>query len=125
MCMAYLCDAYDPINEETDRESMRLHRKLAPYKISLACSSTETENRSELYELGLVLIRDIKKVGISTLLLPDCTKKSLQAQFLRNDAFGTPYTIVLNDKTLKDGILGLRNRDTTLEVSDQRNALGL
>lgn len=56
-------------------------------------------------------------MGISTLLLPDVARKSLESQFARNDELGIPYTAVLNDTSLKNGIVGLRSRDTTLKVS--------
>lgn len=36
--------------------------------------------------------------------------------FFRFDEMAVPYTIVLNNKALNSGIVGLRNRDTTLEV---------
>lgn len=51
------------------------------------------------------------------MLLPDVAKKSQESQFSRNDELGIPYTVALNDATLKNGILALRSRDTTLKVS--------
>jgi DNA polymerase gamma 2 len=63
------------------------------------------------------LTKQLRSVGISTLLLPDMAKKSLESQFSRNDELGIPYTVVLNDASLKNGIVGLRSRDTTLKVS--------
>jgi DNA polymerase gamma 2 len=71
----------------------------------------------ELSQLALYLTKQLRSVGISTLLLPDITKKSLESQFSRNDELGIPYTVVLNDASLKNGIIGLRSRDTTLKVS--------
>jgi DNA polymerase gamma 2 len=63
------------------------------------------------------LTKQLRGAGISTLLLPDMAKKSLESQFSRNDELGIPYTVVLNDASLKNGIVGLRSRDTTLKVS--------
>lgn len=65
----------------------------------------------------MYLTKQLRSVGISTLLLPDMAKKSLESQFSRNDELGIPYTVVLNDASLKNGIVGLRSRDTTLKVS--------
>jgi len=62
--------------------------------------------------LGLSL----KKSGISTLITPYLAKKSLESQFTDSDCLGIPYTAVLNESTLEDGILGLRSIETTLEV---------
>lgn len=70
----------------------------------------------ELSQLAFYLAKQIRGKGISTLLLPDLAKKSLESQFLRNDELGIPYTVVINDSTLKNGIIGLRSRDTTLKV---------
>lgn len=111
-----MCDAYDSLNEETSRELMRFHRKLAPYKVTFAVNGSSASTTQQLSELALVLARKIRKIGIACLLLPDAGKRSLESNFLRADAFGVPYTVVLNDKTLTDGILGIRNRDTTLKV---------
>ena len=79
--------------------------------------STDASIGEELSQLSLYLTRQLQNVGISTLLLPDVAKKSQESQFSRNDELGIPYTVVLNDATLKNGILALRSRDTTLKVS--------
>lgn len=114
--MTYMCDAYDALNEETNRDLMRFHRKLAPFKLTFALNGSSTNVTQQLSELALVLARRIRKIGIASLLLPDAGKRSLESSFLRADGFGIPYSVVLNDKTLSDGILGIRNRDTTLKV---------
>jgi len=86
--------------------------------VKLLCSrSTDASVGEELSQLSLYLTKQLQNVGISTLLLPDVAKKSQESQFSRNDELGIPYTVVLNDATLKNGILALRNRDTTLKVS--------
>ncbi|XP_068084430.1 DNA polymerase subunit gamma-2, mitochondrial [Anabrus simplex] len=112
----FLCDAYD---ETTflglPREIMRFHRKLAPYKASFAAASSSASVSEELSQLALYLTRELRSCGILTLLLPDVAKKSLESQFIRNDELGIPYTAVLNDSSLKTGIIGLRSRDTTLK----------
>lgn len=58
----------------------------------------------------------LKKTGVSTLIAPNIAKKSLESQFTDVDCLGIPYTAVLNESTLEDGILGLRSIETTLEV---------
>ncbi|XP_069692339.1 DNA polymerase subunit gamma-2, mitochondrial isoform X3 [Periplaneta americana] len=114
--LTYLCDAYDePLFLGVPRNVMRFHRKLAPYKASFSASASSASTGEELSQLSLYLTKQLRIAGVSTLLLPDVAKKSLEAQFARNDELGIPYTIVLNDATLKNGIIGLRSRDTTLK----------
>jgi len=84
---------------------------------NLSVAFTAASVGEELSQLSLYLTKQLRNVGISTLLLPDVAKKSLESQFARNDELGIPYTVVLNDTSLKNGIVGLRSRDTTLKVS--------
>lgn len=58
----------------------------------------------------------MKKAGVSTLISPNIAKKSLESQFTDSDCLGIPYTAVLSESTLDDGIIGLRSIETTLEV---------
>ncbi|KAK7788801.1 hypothetical protein R5R35_010912 [Gryllus longicercus] len=114
--ITFLCDAYDESTSmNLSREVMRFHRKIAPYKASFSISSSTTSTCSDLCELAEFLTKQLRSVGISTLLLPDASKKSLESQFVRNDEIGIPYTVVMNDSTLKNGIIALRSRDTTLK----------
>jgi len=86
--------------------------------VKLLCThSTAASIGEELSQLSLYLTKQLQNVGIPTLLLPDVAKKSQESQFSRNDELGIPCTVVLNDATLKNGILALRSRDTTLKVS--------
>lgn len=117
--LVYMCDAFDPINEDACRDMMRFHRKLAPFKVTFAASATTASVSKELTDLALVLARKIRKAGIPCLLLPDIAKTSLESNFSRADAMGIPYTVVMNDKTLTDGIIGIRSRDTTLKVGKE------
>lgn len=70
---------------------------------------------TELNDLGLYLTKQLRAVNVSTLFLPSSTKFSLEAQFKQYDQLGVPYSVILNDKTLVDGISQLRSRDTTLK----------
>lgn len=53
---------------------------------------------------------------MSSLLLPSASKLNLDIQYQQYDQLGVPYTVVLNENSLKNGIIQLRNRDTTLKV---------
>ncbi|XP_071438558.1 DNA polymerase subunit gamma-2, mitochondrial isoform X2 [Hetaerina americana] len=125
--LAFLCDAYgerlSPSHSKTGSNSkenntrltLHLHRRLAPYKASFSASSSNSTLVEDLNDLASYLTRQLRRIGISVLLPQDLTKKSLEAQHLRNDEMGIPYTIVMNESTLKNGIIGLRSRDTTLK----------
>ncbi|CAH1999452.1 unnamed protein product [Acanthoscelides obtectus] len=116
MFLNFLCDGYEePLFQGKPRTILRFHRKVAPYRISFAVSGTNAVSISELSDLALYLSRQLRSNHISTLLLPSTSKHSLEAQYKQYDQLGVPYTAVLNENTLKDGILYLRSRDTTLK----------
>jgi len=77
----------------------------------------DAKKADELRQLSIYLGLNLKKSGISTLIAPNIAKKSLDSQFTELDCLGVPYTAVLNESTLEDGIVGLRSIETTLEVN--------
>lgn len=130
-----ICDSYDePEYKGTKRTLLRFHRKLAPYSISFAIaggggmpikvfleqnnlrSVLVAANISELTDLALYLTKQLRTNHVSTLFLPSSSKLSLEAQWRQYDELGVPYNVLLNEKTLKDGLALLRSRDTTLKV---------
>nr|CAH7712159.1 unnamed protein product [Callosobruchus chinensis] len=116
MFLNFLCDSFDePLFQGKPRTMLRFHRKLAPYMVSFVVSGTNAASVSELSELALYLSRQLRTHHISSLLLPSASKLSLETQYKQYDELGVPYTAVLNENTLKDGILHLRSRDTTLK----------
>ncbi|KAK5640978.1 hypothetical protein RI129_009525 [Pyrocoelia pectoralis] len=116
MLLNYICDAYDePDFLDKQRPLLRFHRKLAPYKISFAISATKSETLEELSLLALYLCRQLRDDHVSCLLLPSTIKTTLESQWPHYDELGVPYTVVLNENTLKNGISLLRSRDTTLK----------
>lgn len=66
--------------------------------------------------LCLYLNRKLRTNHISTLLLPSCSKTKLEEQYEQYDQLGIFYTLVLNENTLRNGMIHLRSRDTTLKV---------
>nr|XP_023028589.1 DNA polymerase subunit gamma-2, mitochondrial [Leptinotarsa decemlineata] len=116
MFMNSICDAFDEtlvVNKA--RKLLRLHKKLAPFKISLAVSGADQSSTAELSDLAVYICRQLRTNHVSTLLLPSSNQLKLDAQFKQYDELGVPYTILLSDSTLKDGIVFLRNRETTLK----------
>nr|CAI5823090.1 unnamed protein product [Callosobruchus analis] len=116
MLLNFLCDGFDePLFQGKPRTMLRFHRKLAPYLVSFAIYGANAASVSELSDLALYLSRQLRTHHISSLLLPSASKLSLETQYKQYDQLGAPYTAVLNENTLKDGILYLRSRDTTLK----------
>ncbi|KAF5288462.1 hypothetical protein FQR65_LT02114 [Abscondita terminalis] len=116
MLLNTLCDAYDePEFQGKPRPLLRLHRKLAPYKISFAVTAPQSSTTEELGSLALYLCKQLRAEHISSLLLPTATRHTLDLQWNQYDQLGIPYTVVLNEGTLKNGISLLRSRDTTLK----------
>ncbi|GLV46022.1 DNA polymerase gamma subunit 2 [Carabus blaptoides fortunei] len=126
MVLNTLCDAYDdPVFQDVSRPLLRFHRKIAPYKISFAISTSNAANTEELNELALYLCKQLRVNNVSVLLLPTASRISLDSQWCQYDQLGIPYSILLNDSTLKNGIANLRSRDTKLKeqvhISDLSN----
>ncbi|XP_060521464.1 DNA polymerase subunit gamma-2, mitochondrial isoform X2 [Cylas formicarius] len=114
MFLNTICDAFDETTfNAKSRTLLRLHRKLAPYKISFAVSGTTVV--SELKDLALYLTKQLRVNHVSTLYLPNNSKLTLEAQWKQYDQLGIPFNVLLNEGTLKDGVAYLRSRDTTLK----------
>lgn len=110
--LAFLCDAF---SENSKRNSLRLHRRLAPLKAGFVMNLIDSSLADRLLEVAKHMSRSLRQDGLTTLLLPDISKKSHDAQLARNDEMGIPFTIVLSDSTLNDGIIHLYSRETTLK----------
>ncbi|XP_044253326.1 DNA polymerase subunit gamma-2, mitochondrial [Tribolium madens] len=116
MLLNTVCDAYDePMFQDKERPLLRFHRKLAPYKISFSVPSGVMSVTNELKDLAIYLCRQLRKSHISCLYLPSSYKNTLDSQWRQYDQLGVPYNVLLNANTLKNGIVLLRSRDTTLK----------
>ncbi|XP_067140530.1 DNA polymerase subunit gamma-2, mitochondrial [Centruroides vittatus] len=114
--MMYLLDAFQE-KERMDkrRQVMKLHFKLVPYKVVIA-SPASVGNATKVRDLTDYIMMELKKGGITVFPNPDLnTPASLEFQFARFDEMGIQYSVIINDNTLKTGIIGLRNRDTNLK----------
>lgn len=85
-------------------------------KCILINAIVDKETTEELKQLATYLCKKLRTNNVSSLLLPSSSKVLLEQQFLQYDELGVPYTIMLNESTLKNGIAYLRSRDTTLKV---------
>ncbi|XP_063534061.1 DNA polymerase subunit gamma-2, mitochondrial [Cydia strobilella] len=92
---------------------LRLHRKMAPYKISFALDYKDTDNKETLNELAILLYNILEGEKIST-WLPDFAL-SMESQIKENLLMGVAYTAVISEGTLSNGIMHLLNSNTTLK----------
>lgn len=114
--MMYLIDAFQEKERmNVKRQIMKLHYKLVPYKV-VVTSPASAGNAVKVRDLADYITMELKKAGIIIFPNPDLnTQASLDFQFARFDEMGIQYSVVINDNTLKTGIIGLRNRDTNLK----------
>ncbi|XP_072168000.1 DNA polymerase subunit gamma-2, mitochondrial-like [Diadema setosum] len=113
--LALLLDAYqeksrtDTRGKAVVREILRLHLRLAPLKVVVL----PLRGTRELRELCDYLGKEFRKAGINIRCILEMAP-SLENYYTMFDEMGVPFTILLNENTVKTGIVRVRNRDTTL-----------
>lgn len=103
--LAVLCDAYE--EEEVEGETrvvLKLHPKLAPYKIAVLPLS----KKDELIEPAREIFKKLAKKYHTDF---DVTQ-SIGKRYRRQDEIGTPYCITIDFDTLEDKAVTVRDRDT-------------
>lgn len=110
---AFLIDAYaeETVDDDT-RTVLRLHHKLAPYKVAVLPLS----KKAELIEPAEKLIAALRKRWMAEL---DVTQ-SIGKRYRRQDEIGTPYCVTVDFETLDDQAVTVRDRDTM-----QQDRIGL
>lgn len=113
--LAVICDAYkkEEVNGE-EREVLSLHPALAPYKLCILPLNKKyhQEKANEVYE------KIIKKFN--------CTYDetgSIGKRYRRQDAIGTPYCITIDDNTINNETVTIRNRDTMKQETIKINEI--
>ena len=113
--LALLFDAYEEekLEDGTTREVMHFNPSLAPYKVAIL--PLVKKYHSEL-------ARDIKdKLSKSFMCTYDETA-SIGKRYRRQDVIGTPFCLTVDDETLNNHTVTLRDRDTmeqiTLDIDD-------
>lgn len=96
---------------------INFHRKIAPYQCSIFATFSDQSNQVELQDLAKYVTSLLRRSNISTLNAPKCfvtSEEALNISFQEMDSIGVPYGIVLDESSLKNGLIKLRNRDTTI-----------
>jgi glycyl-tRNA synthetase len=102
---AFLIDAYheETVNDET-RTVLRLHHRLAPYKVAILPLS----KKDELVEPSERVAGELRKRWMVEL---DVTQ-SIGRRYRRQDEIGTPYAVTVDFDTLEDHAVTVRDRDS-------------
>ena len=114
LILAILCDAYHKeLIDTEERLVLKLHPALAPYKVSILplIKKVHGEKAMAIYgELAKDFMCSYDESG------------SIGKRYRRSDAVGTPFAITIDDETLKNGTVTVRDRDTmkqtTMSISD-------
>ena len=108
--LALLFDAYheEELDNGETREVLKLSPYLAPYKVTVLplIKKNHAEKAKEIYE----------KLSKDFMVTYDETG-SIGKRYRRSDAIGTPYAVTIDDNTLNDNTVTLRNRDTMEQIT--------
>ena len=106
---AFLLAAYDEdiVNDEP-RTVLRLHPRLAPYKVAilpLSKKDTLTPLAKEIF------------ATLSAYYMVDYDEtQAIGRRYRRQDEIGTPYCVTVDFDSLEDGAVTIRERDTTEQI---------
>ncbi|HOO68086.1 MAG TPA: glycine--tRNA ligase, partial [Bacilli bacterium] len=103
--LTLLCDSYDKevLEDNTEREVLKIHPYLAPYKVMITplIKKIHSEKAKEIY----------KNLSKNFMVNYDDTA-SIGKRYRRSDAIGTPFCITVDDNTLNNNTVTIRDRDT-------------
>ena len=104
LVLALLTDAYSKeLVEDEERLVLKIHPFLAPYKVSIfpLIKKIHAKKAMEIYgELAKDFMCSYDESG------------SIGKRYRRSDAIGTPFAITIDDETLKNNTVTVRDRDT-------------
>lgn len=108
--LALLFEAYEVVD---DREVLKLHPYLAPYKVAVLplIKKNHSEKAKEIYQLlSKNFMTNYDEAG------------NIGKRYRRNDVIGTPFCVTIDDETLNNNTVTIRERDTmeqtTIDVSE-------
>lgn len=114
LTLAILCQAYEEEKLENDtREVMHFNPAIAPYKVAVLplVKKYHSDKAKELY-----------KIFAKNFMTTYDETGSIGKRYRRQDVIGTPYCITVDDETINNSTVTIRNRDTmeqiTLSIED-------
>lgn len=99
----FLIDAY---SEEDDRIVLKLHPKLAPYKVAVF---PLLANKPQLVEKARKIYEELKLYFMTAW----DDRGNIGKRYYSQDEIGTPWCVTVDFQTLEDDTVTLRDRDTT------------
>ena len=108
--LALLFNAYneETLEDGTTREVLKLHPYLAPYKVNVLplIKKVHAEKAIEIYNmLSKYFMTSYDESG------------NIGKRYRRADVIGTPFSVTIDDNTLTDGTVTLRDRDTMEQIT--------
>ena len=108
--LAILFNAYheDTLEDGTTREVLSLHPYLAPYKVAVLplVKKYHSEKALEIYN-------NLSKQFMTTY----DDSGNIGKRYRREDIIGTPFSITVDDETLNNGTVTIRDRDTMKQIT--------
>ena len=108
--LAVLCEAYEEetLEDGTTREVMRFSPYLAPYKVSILplIKKNHADKAKEVYkELSKYFMCTYDESG------------NIGKRYRRSDVIGTPFAITIDDETINNNTVTIRDRDTMKQIT--------
>lgn len=105
LILTILCDAYnlEKLENGEERELLKINYNLAPYKVAILplIKNKHSEKATEIYN------KIVKKFSTNY-----DESGNIGKRYRRNDCIGTPFCITIDDETLTNDTVTIRNRDT-------------
>lgn len=113
---AILTDAYykEILDNGEEREVLKIHPALAPYKVTILPLIKKVHG-----DKAMDLYGDLAKYFMCTI----DTSGSIGKRYRRSDAIGTPLCITVDDETINNDTVTVRNRDTMEQITLSINEL--
>lgn len=99
----FLIDSY---HEEKERVILKLHPKLAPYKVAVF---PLLANKLELVKVAREIYKDLKRKFIVAF----DERGNIGKRYYSQDEIGTPWCVTVDFQSLEDKTVTVRDRDTT------------
>ena len=110
LVLTVLCNAYheDELEDGTTREVLSLHPYLAPYKVAVLplVKKYHSEKAMEVY-------RNLSKNFMTTY----DESGNIGKRYRREDVIGTPFCITIDDETINNNTVTIRDRDTMQQIT--------
>ncbi len=103
MILIFLIDAYV---EQDGRVVLKLHPKLAPYKVAVF---PLLANKPELIEKARLIYESLKPHW----MVAWDDRGNIGKRYVSQDEIGTPFCVTVDFQTLEDETVTVRDRDTT------------